>query len=176
MAKDKAYYQRHRWVCGVRGPAKNQRCEDCGRRACDWATIHGRAGTNDPADYRALCRSCHRLYDRSTQGERNPSARLTEQQVLAIWARRTEGSTALGREFGVCKGAIGNITSGRKWAWLTGAEGPGNPYRRRKLTDEQVREIRRRPGETAAALAREFGVSRRAIRILRDGETYRDVP
>ena len=174
MAKDRAYYRRHHRVNGVRGPAKNQQCEECGRRARDWATIHGRDGES-PDDYRALCRPCHRIYDGSTQGERNSSARLTEHQVLAIWARRAEGPTALGREFGVCKGAISNITSGRKWAWLTGAECPDGPRRKGKLTDEQVREIRRRPGETATALAREFGVSRRSIGHLRSGWTWRDV-
>jgi len=174
MAKDKRYRQRHHMVLAARGPAKNQRCEDCDGRAYEWATINGRAG-EDPADYRALCRSCHRLYDRSTQGENNGSARLTEHQVLAIWARRAEGSTALGREFGVCKGAISNIIQGRAWAWLTGAECPDGPRRKGKLTDEQVRKIRQRPGETATALAREFGVSRRTIGWLRSGHTWRDV-
>jgi hypothetical protein len=175
MAKDKAYSRRHHWVRGIRGPAKDQQCENCGARAYEWSTIAGRTGTDDPADYWALCRSCHRLYDGSARGELNGGARLTEQQVLAIYARRTEGPTALGREFGVCKGTINHITSGGKWGWLTGAQRPDGPYRGRKLTPDQVRGIRRRPGETTAALAREFSVSKRVISLLRKGETYRDV-
>lgn len=176
MAKDKAYYRRHHWVNGVRGPAKDQRCENCGARAYEWSTIAGRTGEEDPADYWALCRSCHRLYDGSTRGERNSSAHLTEQQVLAIYARRAEGPTVLAREFGVCKSSISSIVNGWNWAWLTGVECP-EPilYHKGKLTADQVREIRQRTGEATAALAREFGLSRRSIRSLRSGETYRNV-
>lgn len=45
-------------------------------------------------------------------------------------------------------------------------------YTRRALTSEQVRVIR--SGERAArALAREYGVSQKAIQNARDGVTYR---
>lgn len=47
-----------------------------------------------------------------------------------------------------------------------------------KLSDEQVKEILHAlvAGERVGAVARRFGVARRAVREIREGRTYRDVP
>jgi hypothetical protein len=50
----------------------------------------------------------------SMKGERNPSAKLNEQQVDAIRAD-PRGSVTVGRIYGVAKNTIQNIRSGRSW-------------------------------------------------------------
>ena len=47
----------------------------------------------------------------------------------------------------------------------------------RKLTDDQVREIRSRlkKGESLRSIAKDFPVSHCAIKMIADGYTYRDV-
>ena len=55
-------------------------------------------------------------------GEANHWARLTEQQVLDIYARRARGNArALADEMGVKEWTVYSIWSGRNWGWLTGA-------------------------------------------------------
>lgn len=55
-------------------------------------------------------------------GEANHWARLTEQQVLDIYARRIRGNAgALADEMGVRECTVYSIWSGRNWGWLTGA-------------------------------------------------------
>src|SRR5215467_10630314 len=103
MVKDKFYWRRHRRVVRHRGRARNYACADCGGQAREWATIHGRDGES-PDDYRPLCNRCHFWYDGKTlqrRGEQSSNGRLTNEQVLAIWARRAEGPTALAPGFGV---------------------------------------------------------------------------
>ncbi len=65
---------------------------------------------------------------RSTRGERNCKAKLTEQEVLEIRSRFTpkkkKGSGAasvLAREFGITRSQISFITSGRQWKHLENA-------------------------------------------------------
>lgn len=45
----------------------------------------------------------------------------------------------------------------------------------RRLSEDQVREIRQRNGSTISALAREFGVSRPTIRSIRDRKSWVNV-
>lgn len=53
----------------------------------------------------------------------------------------------------------------------------GPDHHSAKLTAKQVREIRVRVNtETSAGLAREFNVSHKTIRKIRDGRSYRNVP
>jgi len=53
-------------------------------------------------------------------GERSGHAVLTTKEVLGILARHTggEGATALARRFGVSRGAINHVVSGRSWRHL----------------------------------------------------------
>ena len=70
----------------------------------------------------------------------------------------------------------------RKPAAECPAEDAGLPIQRpfskaRALTDDQVREVRRRnaAGETQYALSKEFGISQPSLRACIRRETYRDV-
>lgn len=56
-----SYTALHARVYGVRGKASDQRCR-CGRQAMDWANLTGRYDSVD--DFEAMCRPCHRAYDR----------------------------------------------------------------------------------------------------------------
>ena len=60
----RAEYQRnHRLVRRFRGQPSEHECKHCNRPAQNWATIHGRSGSN-PLDYIPLCVKCHLGYDR----------------------------------------------------------------------------------------------------------------
>lgn len=55
-------------------------------------------------------------------GESNHKAKLSEQQVLDIYARRIRGNArALADEMGVKEWTVYKIWSGDNWGWLTGA-------------------------------------------------------
>lgn len=53
----------------------------------------------------------------------------------------------------------------------------GARLRSRKLTDDQVREIRRRyaEGESQLSLAKEFGISQPVLSFMLTGKTYQEV-
>lgn len=58
---------------------------------------------------------------RSTFGERNPNAKLTEAQVLQIraeYAVRSETHDQIAERYGVCRPVITGILNRRSWAWL----------------------------------------------------------
>ena len=58
------YGATHRRFRQIAGMASGFLCEGgCGRRALDWAIIHGRAGLELFRDFVPLCRSCHLKYD-----------------------------------------------------------------------------------------------------------------
>lgn len=61
---DSAGYQAcHARVVSKRGKASGWLCAmECGRRAQDWANLTG--NYPDPDDFAAMCRSCHRKFDR----------------------------------------------------------------------------------------------------------------
>lgn len=62
---DCGYIAAHQRIVNLKGNAKDHVCseEGCGRRAYDWAYKHHWGYSTDPADYRALCRSCHKKLD-----------------------------------------------------------------------------------------------------------------
>lgn len=65
-------------------------------------------------------------------GERHPSHRLTEEDVLRIVALCNAGPFrpyVIGRQFNVSGGAIQGIMQGRSWGWLTGIKYTGNDLR-----------------------------------------------
>lgn len=60
-----------------------------------------------------------RLRDGTHQfGERNPSVKLTAEQVLQIRARSTENQRLLGEEFGVSRETISKIILRKTWSHL----------------------------------------------------------
>lgn len=112
---------------------------------------HGPAGKAD-ASLENLCWGTRaqnvgpdRVRDgQSNRGERQGRHKLTETQVLEIRRRRAAGEELrpLAEEFGVSVQTISGIGLGNGWAWLDGERSPRR-IGGRKLTDDQVREIRR---------------------------------
>lgn len=94
-------------------------CGECGEwDRTEYAVIHGRTFSRNPADWLELCIPCHKLYDLG--GERSPGALLKESHVLSILNQLAAGAShgALAEEYGVSKSAIGAISSGRTWKHL----------------------------------------------------------
>jgi hypothetical protein len=58
----------HRKVSRLRGTARGHLCVRCDRQAHVWAQVHTESGLDPWADYIALCRSCHCIYDRVNVG------------------------------------------------------------------------------------------------------------
>lgn len=119
-------------------------------------------------------------HGRTARGERNGNAKLTEDQVQEILRRAADGETLtrIAQDFGVSRTMIGYIRSGKSWAHSDPVEGQvrAGDFYRRKLTIEQVREIRQRSdgGEKDADLAQEFGVSRACIYLIRRGLNWKE--
>jgi hypothetical protein len=106
-------------------------------------------------------------------GEKNPKAKLTREQVLAIRASSARDAE-LAEQYGVHHTTIYMIRVGRKWRNL-----PGGAPRiiRRKLSPEQVRELRRchKAGEMTIDLAKRFGISQGFVSQVALGQCYRSV-
>jgi transposase len=107
-------------------------------------------------------------------GEKNPKAKLTPEQVLEIRAS-TESDKALADRFGVWQSTIYAIRTGKKWRNLPGAKKRGP--RPRRLSPEQVRDLRRRhrAGEMTTELAKAFGISQGYVSQVALGQCYRSV-
>lgn len=71
--------------------------------------------TGTKADNAADCVS----RERTPRGAKNGQVKLTEAQVLEIFALQDK-HTATARRFGVSEKAIRKIRSGENWSWLTG--------------------------------------------------------
>jgi hypothetical protein len=94
------------------GSAKDQRCFDCGKQACDWSQAHGTTGL-DEDDYFPLCRSCHVTYDMTDErrqkirdhqtGQKRSAATKEKLRVNALrqWAaKRAVTDMEVGQEDG----------------------------------------------------------------------------
>lgn len=146
----------------------------------NWLSLRGRregqyvmARVGDTGPYHSSLVKCVTSGQNSSEAmhlreESHYWAKLSKDQVIE--ARRTYvphspqfGSRALARKYGVGPAAIGHCLRGTCWKRVPGARSEKSG-RLRKLTDDIVREARRRyrPGDFqngASALAREFGVS-----------------
>lgn len=119
-------------------------------------------------------------HGRTTRGQRNASAKLTDDQVLEILdhIRRGEKQKDVAEIFNVSRSLISAIANGNKWSWL-GAAVP-----RAQLTQQRVRNLprgmqhpmaklnqvdadriraRALAGEPHENIARDFGVSRSTV-------------
>lgn len=111
-------YVWHARVRRARGSASSYICIDCSNPAEDWSTT-------DPASddiwvrFQPRCRKCHRLYDGAT-GEGHPRAKLTDEKVRELRARRSQGLTyqQLGDEFGVSDVTACAIVNHRAWVYV----------------------------------------------------------
>jgi hypothetical protein len=108
------------------------------------------------------------------RGDGHHQAKLTAEQVIAIRKRfspgsEVDGQNALAREFGVSDTAIYDVLRRDTWTCIAASADDKTP--RRRLTPEQIADIRSRyqPKSKEAglsALAREFGVSAPAIHYI----------
>ena len=107
---------------------------------------------------------------------------LTEEDVEIIFDRLREGErgTSIARDFAVSQQTISSIATGRTWGHVTGLK-PREPRPRMvtkaKLTEEQVKEIRRELQENGAhgrqrVLALKYGVSDTTIHAIKTGKTW----
>jgi len=123
------------------------------------------------------------LKGRSAKGERNPKARLTNEEVLRIRKLHHSGVPLkeLASLFNVHRGVIYKIVRRRTWTHIQGPistrsreemKGEGNPNA--KLEKAKVIQIREKhyKGVQIKELANEFGVSRDAIYRIVTGRTW----
>jgi hypothetical protein len=128
----------------------------------------------------------HTKPERTARGERAGGAKLTEADVRAICAS-TATHAEVGRQYGVDEVNVGAIRAGATWTHVV-IDGPrdrrvygqgdkrmGPQLKRRKLTEEQVREIRAST-ETNVALAPRYGVTDVTISLIRRGKIRKDIP
>lgn len=116
------------------------------------------------------------------RGEDCWQAKLTTADVAEIRQRYADGETqtSIAREYGMSPATIGSVVAGQTWRHADGPVTPpqghsGETHPNAKLTWAAVADIRSRSaaGETAAALAREFGVSGQVIGSVIHGKTWR---
>lgn len=118
MRVDGVHQPAHRYICGLsNGPAptdKHEVAHTCG------------SGFDACVNKKHLAWKTHReneadkkIHGTSNVGDRNGSAKLSEEQVRSILALRGKTSQqAIADQFGVSRATIGNILSGKNWAWL----------------------------------------------------------
>lgn len=138
-------------------------------------------------------RSFRHLLDEDPQQAANRVAlrmghrKLTAGQVEEIRARHRSGETVtrLAKEFKVSYQSIANIVQGRSWKVAASGELDGTRQRRkarqasgnRKLTEDQVRDIRARhaAGEPHRSIADMYGVSASTVRSIVRRRIWKDV-
>jgi transposase len=113
---------------------------------------------------------------RMPRGEKHHRSKLLLEQVIAIRQRFAEGVIAkdIAKEYDVSKGAVDAIKYGHAWAWVGEKQKPKQHCQHRKLTADQVREIKFRlaVGESSGLLALEYGVSQPTICNIKAGRVW----
>ena len=118
MRADGVHLPAHRYICGiVNGPpptAQHEVAHTCGGGfdACvNKNHLAWKTHSENEAD--------KKVHGTSNIGERNGSAKLTEEQVRVILAQRgKESQQAIADQFGVSRSTVGNILSGKNWSWI----------------------------------------------------------
>jgi DNA-binding XRE family transcriptional regulator len=125
---------------------------------------------------------------RALRGQKNPNAKLSDDQVREIRQRYATGTASqeeLAFEFGVTRWTIRHITSNKRWKHIPAERSTverlalNESYESYKLTPSQVLSIRERYAAGLAsqvALAAEYGVSRTAIYHIVYGKRWRLLP
>jgi len=108
------------------------------------------------------------------QGEKNPSAKLTADDVQAIRKARAEGRTleSIGRYFGVTATTVSRVCSQKQhggWASLD-----GTPNVRKRISAETVAAVRQRIAQGARQheVAAEFGLSQQHVGRIASGQSW----
>lgn len=111
----------------------------------------------------------------SSAGEKNPLAELTNQQVIEMRTEYAAGATIsdLAHAHDVSRGTVRLVLRGETWAHVSGPIATGKNLRRRVLSDDDVREIRRiyRKGK-GSAIARQYGVSPQMVWDIANDRRY----
>jgi len=120
-----------------------------------------------------------RLNDK--RGEKHHLHKLTDENVINIRSEYCMGEVTqqqLAEKYGVTYSTIGMVISGKRWSHLPGAQLKDKRVWRRRLSFQEIRDIRRRftEGEkTKADLSREYKVSFATIFEILKGNRYREV-
>ena len=111
----------HLWVSRYKG--KPKKCEDCGTSdpiiRYEWANI-SKKYKRDLNDYKRLCVSCHRKFDRH-YGEFRSNAKLCNNTVMEIrklYKPREITQKKLAKKYSVCVTTIANILNRKKWRYI----------------------------------------------------------
>jgi hypothetical protein len=116
-----SYYGIHVWL-NKKHP-KSGVCSECGEKKSrtEWAFLHHPAKhTRDIADYREMCRRCHRRLDDALmpRGAKHGMAKLSEAEVREIRELYASGQWShrrLAGRFAVSRNHIGQIVRRRVW-------------------------------------------------------------
>lgn len=107
-------------------------------------------------------------------GAKHPFAKLTESDVLDIRRRAAQGESqrSIAKDCGISRATVGDIISRRTWRSVGGPE-----HQRRWLTEEDVKEIRRRrtAGESVKSIANDFNKCVATIYHIMNGIHWRNV-
>lgn len=108
--------------------------------------------------------------DNTPMGVNQRNAKLTDDDVMKI-RNDTRTCKTIAAEYGIDGSTCSIIQLGRTWQHVGGVI---RNSKREKLTIEQVCEIVK-DDRGATAIARDYGVSRRVIRAIQGGETWKYV-
>jgi hypothetical protein len=119
QAANPSYDVWHKRVKKARGPASGYACVDCGDPAQDWSTVNPSSG-GVRVRFQPRCGKCHRRYDGAV-GAGNPRAKLTDDKVRKLRARRANGLTyrQLAAEFGISDVSARAAVDRKTWAYVT---------------------------------------------------------
>ncbi len=127
----------------------------------------------------------------TNKGEEHWNSKFTEDDIRTIRLMYAAGGVtqkALGEMYGCTNKVISKITTGARWKSVEGAPSKNltvnKVANRRKLTDEQVVELRWKVYELANSgsrvnlteLAESTGVSRNSVGLILKGTSYPDLP
>lgn len=110
---------------------------------------------------------------RQARGSTNGRAKLTEKDVLDIRASR-DAKTSLAKKYGVDRFTIAQIKNKELWGHIPDCGYTINFNERRRLTETQVIEIRKRlsSGESHRVIAKSYGVGKSTITDINSGRIY----
>jgi hypothetical protein len=119
QAASPSYDVWHKRITKARGPASGYPCVDCGEPAEDWSTVNS-SSQDVQVRFQPRCRKCHRRYDGAV-GTGNPQAKLSDDTVRKLRARRTDGLTyrQLAAEFGISDVSACAAVNRKTWAHVT---------------------------------------------------------
>ena len=114
------------------GPAREQRCVDCGKRAQQWSYEGGdpseRAGftsyghpaaySTDTDYYRPRCVKCHKAHDYVKRTEPHPNATISNETVIEIFTS-TEPHKVICDRLSISRALVMKIRRRERWTWLT---------------------------------------------------------